>query len=60
VNLDSPMPDAQRWRTTMPDYILIGSRAGVLWRCYREPDETEAHWQARADAMREAFNRGDN
>jgi hypothetical protein len=36
-------------------YILIGSRSDVLWRCYREPGETEQQWQARADAMREAF-----
>jgi hypothetical protein len=41
----------------MPDYIPIGSHAGVLWRCWREPDETEAQWQAKADVMREAYRR---
>ena len=39
----------------MTQYILIGVRYGVLWRCYREPDESEESWCRRADVMREAF-----
>lgn len=39
----------------MTPYILIGNRDGVLWRCYREPGESEAEWQERAETMRKAL-----
>ena len=39
----------------MTQYILIGVRYGILWRCYREPGESEESWCRRADEMREAF-----
>jgi hypothetical protein len=38
-----------------PEQVRIGVRAGVVWYCYREPGETPAQWERRAEMMRRAL-----